>query len=172
MKLFNNERYFNLKVLTQKGVDMLKIKFAVIFSAVVMLLLSSGCTVIKEYPPQKEKFTVKKQEYELARKLLQAFVKNDAETFVSLFPEEAREKFTVDFFKKTRKAVNESVGEPIAYSYLTSLEFPALTPQIWKVRFRRTNVNNTKEYTSEVIFKVVTGMLNEKEAVIIAFHFL
>ena len=151
---------------------MFNVKFVCLFSVVVTLLLTSGCTVIKEYPAPQEKISVKKQEYELAKKLLQAFVKNDAETFVSLFPEEARDKFTVDFFKKTRKAVNESVGEPVAYSYVTSLEFPSLTPQIWKVRFRRTNVNNTKEYTSEVIFKVITGMLNEKEAVIIAFHFL
>lgn len=173
MKLSNSERYFYQKVLTMKEVDkMLKKCFTVVFAGVLISLFATGCTVIREYPPQKEDFNVKKAEYELGRDLLQAFVKNDAEKFVSLLPEETRTKFTVENFKTTRKSVLESVGEPVSYSYVTALEFPSLTPQIWKVRFRRYNINKTKEYTSEVIFKVITGMINDKEAVITGFHFL
>ena len=150
---------------------MLKSFCKVLFIAVATVLFSTACTVIKEFPPEKDKFSVKKQEYELARELLRAFVKNDAEKFVSLLPEETRAKFTVENFKTTRKNIVESVGEPISYSYLTVLELHSLTPQIWKVRFRRHNVNKTKEYTSEVLFKVVTGMINDKDAVITGFHF-
>ena len=143
-----------------------------ILFVVATLLLSAGCTVIREYGPKKEAVRIKHQEYELARQVLQAFVKNDAETFVSLLPEEMRTKFDVKAFNKFRKNVLDSVGEPVAYSYVTSLELASLNPQIWKVRFRRYNINKTKEYTSEVIFKVITGMINDKEAVITGFHFL
>lgn len=150
---------------------MLKSFCCMLFAAAATVLFSTSCTVIKEFPPEKDKFSVKKQEYELARELLRAFVTNDAEKFVSLLPEETRSKFTVENFKTTRKNIIESVGEPISYSFLTVLELHTLSPQIWKVRFRRYNVNKTKEYTSEVLFKVVTGMINDKDAVITAFHF-
>lgn len=151
---------------------MLKMKFYALLMVVATLSLTTGCTVIREYQPREEKLTVKKQEFELAKKLLQAFIKNDAETFVSLLPEEMRTKFDVKSFNNLRKNVIASVGEPIEYSYVTSLELSALNPQIWKVRFRRYNVNRTKEYTSEVLFKVITGMINDKEAVVTGFHFL
>ena len=141
-------------------------------SALVMLSVMSGCTVIREYTPEAEKVTVAQAEYDLARQLLQAFVKNDAETFVNLLPESVRSKFTVENFADTRKAVLESVGEPVSYSYVTTLELATLHPQVWKVRFRRSNVNNTKEFHSEVLFKVITGMISDKEAVITGFHFL
>ncbi len=140
-----------------------------LFSVLAGLVLT-GCVTVKEYAPQAEKLTVSKEEYELARKLLQAFVKNDADTFVSLLPEETRAKFTADEFAKTRKALVESVGEPIEYGYLTTLELQALHPQIWKVRFKRWNVNRTKEFTSEILFKVVTGTI-KKQAVITGFNF-
>ena len=82
MKLSNSERYFYQKVLTMKEVDkMLKKCFTVVFASVLISLFATGCTVIREYPPQKENFSVKKAEYELGRDLLQAFVKNDAEKF-------------------------------------------------------------------------------------------
>ena len=55
---------------------------------------------------------------------------------------------------------------------MTTLELNVLHPQIWKVRFRRQNVNKTKEYTSEVIFKVITGSIDKKEAVITGFQWL
>ena len=59
----------------------------------------------------------------------------------------------------------------MAYSYITTLELAGFHPQIWKVRFRRYNVNRTKEFYSEVLFKVVTGMADKKEAVITGFSF-
>lgn len=151
---------------------MLKNVFVMLFCASALLLTAPGCVVIKEYMPEKTEVKVDPKEYELARQLLRAFVKDDAKTFVSLLPEETRAKFTVDNFKQTRKSVLESIGEPVSYSYLTTLELAALHPQIWKVRFKRYNVNRSKEFTSEVLFKVVTGMTDRKTAVITGFHFL
>lgn len=147
-------------------------RWAMMLVGALSMLFFSGCVVVREYAPQQDAVKVSKQEYELARQLLQAFVKNDAKAFVALLPEETQSKFTVKEFASTRKAVIESVGEPAAYSYVTTLKLGALNPQIWKVTFRRSNINNTKEYTSEVIFKVITGMTDKKNAVITGFHFL
>ena len=149
----------------------MKKTFVALFCVVAVSFFSSGCVIVKEYAPEKEKIAVAPQEFELARKLLRAFVTNDGKTFVSLLPEETRTKFTVEEFAKTRKSLVESVGEPIEYRYVTTLELAALHPQIWKVRFKRWNVNRTKEFTSEIIFKVITGMFDKKEAVITGFNF-
>ena len=145
----------------------------IFFLAVIAVFacLNCGCVVIKEYQIPKEP-KIYFAEQELAKKLLQAFIKNDAAGFVALLPEETQSKFTKQNFETTRKAVIKSVGEPVAYQYLTTLKLDMLHPQIWKVTFKRNNVNNTKEYTSEVLFKVVTGMDSNKKPVILSFHFL
>ena len=151
---------------------MLKKFFLAMFAGAILLTFGNGCVIIKEYAPEANAVKINPAEQELARQLLQAFIKNDAKTFVSLLPEETRKNFTVDNFKQTRKSVIESIGEPISYTYMTTLELSALHPQIWKVRFKRYNVNRTKEFTSEVLFKVITGMSDRKTAVITGFHFL
>ena len=152
---------------------MAKYRFSVVSAAAALLLvLSNGCTVIWEHTPQKEAVKADRKEYELARKLLAAFIKDDASTFVSLLPEETRSKFNEEAFKRTRKSVIDSVGEPIAFTYLTTLKLGTLHTQVWKVEFRRYNVNRSQEYTSEVLFKVITGITNTGEAVITGFHFL
>ena len=133
----------------------------------------SGCTVIKEYAPQEKAIAqVKPEEYELARALLAAFVANDAKAFIALLPDEKRTNFNAETFAKTRKSIVDSVGEPVSFTYLSALELPSLTPQIWKVRFRRVNYRNGKEFTSELLFRVVTGMTGKNTPVITAFQFL
>ena len=148
------------------------IQLSALLIGAIFCALSSGCTVIREYTPEKKEVKVQTQEYELARKLVQAFVKNDAKAFIALLPEETQAKFTEEMFAATRKSVTDSVGEPAAFSYVTTLELPALHPQIWKIQFRRKNINETREYTSEILFKVVTGMTNKKEAAIVGFFFI
>ena len=138
----------------------------------VALTAVSGCTVIKEYtPPAKEVAQVSPQEHELARKLIHAFLSDDANGFIALLPDEKRTNFNAETFKKTRKAIVESVGTPVSFSFLTSLELPSLTPQIWKVRFKRVS-SRGDEFTSELMFRVVTGMIDKKTPVITAFQFL
>ena len=150
---------------------MMKKTFFALFYVVAVSFFSTGCVIVKEYAPEKDKMNIAPQEYELARQLLQAFIKNDGDTFVSLLPEETRAKFNIETFEKTRKDLLKSVGEPIEYRYLTTLELDKIHPQIWIVRFKRWNVNRSKEYTSEIIFKVITGMTGKKTAVITGFNF-
>ena len=152
-------------------VDMLK-HFAFLFSVVSLLLSVSGCVTVQEVAPRADAVKIKPQEYELGRKLVTAFVKNDGKTFVSLLPEETRTKFTVESFEKSRKSIVESVGEPVSFTYLVALELPALTPQIWKIRFRRVNPKNNEEFYSELLFRAVTGMLDKKQAVVTGFQFI
>lgn len=148
------------------------LRVSLLYGILALTAFSSGCVVIKEYAPPKESIKATALEYELSRKLLQAFIKNDAKGFIALLPEETRSKYTVKSFQNTRKAVVDSVGEPVAYTYVTTLKLAALNPQIWKVTVRRQNINKTKEYTSEILFKVVTGMTSSKEAIITGFQFL
>lgn len=136
------------------------------------VVLFCGCTVVREYPAEEKVETKKQAEFELANKLIRAFVTNDVSGFVELLPEETRARFGKKEFIKYRKQVIDSVGEPISYNYMTSLELPALTPQIWKVRFRRVNRKGDTEFTSEVLFKVVTGTDKKKQAVVTTFQFI
>ncbi len=138
----------------------------------VLSLISGGCVVVKEVAPQENAVKINRQEYELGKKLVTAFVKNDGKTFVSLLPEETRNKFTVESFDKFRKSIVESVGEPVSFTYLFSLELPALTPQIWKIRFRRINPKTNEEFFSELLFRTITGMLDKKQAVVTGFQFI
>ena len=156
-----------------KGIGPMMKSFAAVFAMVLALFCITGCVVVKEYAPHTEETSkVNQAEFELGRALLTAFVKNDAAKFVSLLPEETRAKFTEESFAKHRKAIVESVGEPVEFSYLTRLELETLTPQIWKVRFRRANLKNTKDFYSELLFRVVTGIERNKKPVITSFQFL
>lgn len=149
-----------------------KIRLLSSAAAAAALFAFGGCTVIKEFPsPKTEIAKVTPEEHELARKLLHAFVADDAAAFVALLPEEMRTNFNEEMFKKTRKSLFESVGTPISFKFITSLELPSLTPQIWKVRFKRVN-RRGEEYTSELMFRVITGKINKKTPVITAFQFL
>ncbi|MBQ9788240.1 MAG: hypothetical protein IJW31_01390 [Lentisphaeria bacterium] len=151
---------------------MLKNYLSAITIAIMIALFSSACTTVKEIHAPAEEIKINQAEYDLGKALLTAFVKNDAKTFIGLLPEETRESFTVETFAKSRKSITDSVGEPIAFHYLTTLELTSLNPQIWKVKFQRTNLENTKVFTSELLFRVVTGMTKDNEAVVTAFQFL
>lgn len=151
---------------------MLKKNFVLTLFALVLASVAAGCTVVKEFPAQEQVPEKKTAEHELARNLVKAFVKGDAAGFVSLLPEDLQSKFDTESFKKFREKIIESAGEPISFTYLTSLELQALTPQIWKIRFRRVNNKNEQEFTSEVLFRVITGMSSKKTAVITSFQFI
>ena len=151
---------------------MFKRQIFLLISALAITIGATGCTVVREFPDA-EKVTDRKQaEHDLARQLLHAFIKGEAAKFVSLLPEDMQKKFDKDSFKTYRKKVVESIGEPISFTYLTSLELQALTPQIWKVRFRRTDNKSGREFTSEVLFRIITGMSDKKTAVITSFQFI
>lgn len=147
-------------------------KISVLLSVAVLGALC-GCTIIREYPAGPEtRAAVSEQEFALARSLVEAFVANDGKKFISLLPEESRKNFNKEAFDKTRKSIVESVGEPIAFSYLTKLELTTLSPQIWRIRFRRVNAKSGEEFTSELLFRVVTGLVGKKQAVITGFQFI
>ena len=144
-------------------------KLLVSAAMLALVCILPGCTVIKELPPEAGP-AEPDAEYELGRQLLEAFLVGDGGEFVSLLPEEAAEKFGVKEFENSRKAIAESLGEPISFSYVTDLELPVFTPHIWKVRFRRQD-RSGETFTSEALFRVITGTMDGKP-VITAFQFL
>ena len=132
----------------------------------------SGCaTGIRELPAEERKSEPQGAEYEFCRKLVIAFMKNDAKTFLAHMPEEARKKFNEKQFAASRKSILESMGEPISFRYVTSLELTAFTPHVWKIRFQRTDPRNGKKFTSEALFRIITGKIDGKP-VLIGFQFI
>ena len=134
--------------------------------------LLTGCaTGIRELPAEVRKTEPQGEEYEFCRKLVIAFLRNDAKTFLAQIPEEARQKFNEKQFAASRKSILESMGTPISFQYVTALELTAFTPHIWKIRFQRTDARNGKKFTSEALFRIITGKINGKP-VLIGFQFL
>ena len=135
-------------------------------------LFAPGCaTPIRELPAEERKTGPQGEEFAFSRELVLAFMRNDAKGFLKHLPEEVRGKFDEKKFAASRKSVLESLGEPISFRYVTSLELTTFTPFIWKIRFQRTDPRNGKKFTSEALFRVITGKLNGKP-VLIGFQFL
>ena len=145
--------------------------FLLILNCLALLFLSA-CASIRELPVEKSNPQGgRTADYQLCRELLTAFLKNDGKKFVELLPETLRSSFTEDNFKATRKAVLASAGEPVSFQYVTQLELMTFTPHIWKVRFKRTDLRTGKEYSSELLFRVIVGWVDRKP-VITSFQFL
>ena len=121
--------------------------------------------------PQEE---LKKQgdtpEFILGRKLLTAFLKNDPSTFVSLLSPEAERVFDEQKFRNMRAELVKSLGEPVSFRFLTTLEMTALKPNLWAVRFKRVSQPSGKEYYQEAVFRVTTARVDGR-ANIIGFNF-
>ena len=146
-------------------------KISVLCTALALAGTMSACTVIRELPPEERAGMPQNEESELCRALLTAFLDNDAETFLARLPEETRRNFTKQHFQTTRGSVVESMGEPISFQYVTDLELTAFTPHIWKIRFQRTDARTQEVFTSEALFRIITGRVDGKP-VVIAFQFL
>lgn len=145
-------------------------------TAAVMLCLGGiaggGCVnYIQELPPETAGIPVNDGGYAKSRELLDAFFNNDAEAFCAMLPENFQKEFTPQHYAATRKSLVESMGEPISFTYVTSLELPVFTPHIWKVRFQRLRPDENMAFTSEALLRIITAQL-DGETIITAFQFL
>ena len=145
-----------------------------VLAAVLLAGAVSACTTIRELPPVSADAEVSKEqaeEREYSRKLLEAFLKNDASGFIGLLSPEMKEEFGKDKFELSRKVITETLGQPVSFSYVTALEHIAITPYIWKVRFVLKNKED-KEYYSEALFRVLAGHDTKGDVIIVGFNFL
>ena len=142
-----------------------------IFTAGI-LSFAAGCTTITELPAKQQEKDFNTAELKLCRQLLIAFVKNDASSFTRLLTEENRKSFNMDEFNSARENMLKTVGEPISFRYLTTLEFVALQPHIWVVRFKRRDIAQKKEFTSEALFRIVTGKDKQGKIYVLGFNFI
>ena len=147
------------------------------FSALAALLLAasvSACTTIRELPAADDAAELSvesKAEREYSRKLLEAFLKDDASGFIGMLSPEMREEFGKDKFAISRKVITEELGKPVSFSFVTTLEHVAITPYIWKVRFVRKNKED-KEFFTEALFRVLAGHDKEGNVIVVGFNFL
>ncbi|MDD3153879.1 MAG: hypothetical protein PHS41_03355 [Victivallaceae bacterium] len=140
--------------------------------AALLLPGITGCvSPVREMPQVELAKEPKTPEHELCRKLLIAFLNDDAKSFVKLLPTDTRKNFDVKEFNKTRKALTSTIGEPVSFRYLTRLEFVSLTPHLWLIRFKRTDKKGQIFY-SEALFRIITGRAADGTVLVISFHFL
>ena len=145
--------------------------FLSVIAVMAAVLSLTGCTVIREMPMEQALPKDATPEMKLCRSLLEAFLKNDASGFVSQLPEDTREKFDMRKFTSTRDYIVSTMGQPISYRYLTTLEFVTLSPHIWKIRFERKDKKGNIIY-SEALFRIITGDIGQGKAAVIGFNFL
>ena len=137
-------------------------------AALAALLTLTGCVCVNELPPQgPDKEAQETPEYRLAKEMLLAFIRNDANGFVRRMSPKNTELLNPERFKKFRAEMVESRGEPVSFRYLTTLEMPVpFKPQIWVVRMKKVNSQTGKEFYQEILFRVVTARADGKVHVI------
>ena len=139
-------------------------------SMLIAAAFQFGCTVIRELPQEELKSENPSPEFLQCRDLLFAFLKDDAPGFVKRLAPELRDKFPAEKFYAMRANLVKSLGEPVSFRYVTTLEMTALKPNIWAVRFKRVNQQSGKEFFQEVLFRATTARVDGK-ANIIGFNF-
>lgn len=149
--------------------------FSIIFKVVpVVLLLLAGVGCTSDISRSQDEISKKKQTQlspqENGRALLQAFLDNNSRVFVSDLPDELQKQFGEKEFIGARKSIIETLGEPVSFSYLSTLENPAFIISLWKVRFSRKN-NEGETISHEAVFRVISGEGKEKFQVV-SFNFL
>ena len=139
---------------------------------IALLSTLTGCANrIVEMPRESIVTELTTAEQKYCRELLICFLKDDAEGFVARLSPESREKFGVKEFQATRKELIRTMGTPISFRYITTLEFVAVQPHIWKVRFEREDRKGEK-FRSETLFRVITGRANDGTILVLGFNFL
>ena len=133
----------------------------------------TGCIyyAVEELSPSSAAAVPEDASYAKSREFIDAFFRNDGQAFVSMLTEEFQEKFTLDHYNNTRRELISSLGEPVSFSYITTLEMPVFTPHIWKVSFRKQNIATGEEITCEALLRVITAEL-DGEIIITAFQFI
>ena len=142
-------------------------KFFRAAAAASAMLLLAGCTIVRELPSEDAGAKGDTPEYELAKEMLYAFLRNDAHGFIRRLSPKNTELLNPERFKKFRSEMIESRGEPVSFRYLATLEMPVpFKPQIWAVRMKKTNPQNGKEFYQEILFRVVVARADGKLHVI------
>ena len=172
--IFMTKLFFTKDTFQKRDHDMTILSRLSVLAAVLLAGAVSACTTIRELPTTPADTELSKEqaeEREYSRKLLEAFLKNDASGFIGMLSPEMKEEFGKDKFELSRKVITETLGEPVSFSYVTALEHIAITPYIWKVRFVLKNKED-KEYYSEALFRVLAGHDTQGDVIIVGFNFL
>ena len=121
------------------------------------VLCLCGCqSVIDGNVSEEATFDPIPAERKLGEVMIKAYQKNDAEVFVAALPADVKERFGKKEFEKTRKDIQEAMGEIEHYKFLTTLDAPGFRTYIWKVTFKRTKVmDRNVELRQEMLFRVV-----------------
>lgn len=136
--------------------------------AALLLSAAAGCAAVNPAGPETE--AARPSVATNGEALLKAFRSNDATAFLAALPLELRGQFGQKEFEGARRSIGESLGEPVSYEYLATLEHPLLTVSLWKVRFERKD-SEGKTVHQEAVFRVISAA--EKDGFrVVSFNFL
>ncbi len=140
-------------------------------AALFALLGLSACTAIRELPKEAQVQEIKTPEQVYCRELVQSFLKDDAKGFVKRLSPEARERFTEKEFEQTRKELMDTLGKPVSFRYLDTLNFTSLQTHLWVVSFEK-ELKDGKVVRSEALFRIMAGKDVQGNVLVISFNFL
>lgn len=138
--------------------------FAALLGGMVLL---NGCSTISPKEPTPDN---KSLPTDTGEKLLEAIRRQDYPAFAKQLPSSLAQLQTPEAFQEQCNAFANQFGIMQRYELLTELETPAVRHYIYKVAFERNGSDNSP-IRQEILFRLVTGELNETEQ-IICFGFL
>lgn len=149
----------------------MKIQLLVLFTSAALLL--SACTTVSSSYPKPQPVPLSgdcSQEIKLGGTLLNAVKDNDFQAFKECLKDGPAEKLTKNDFETSRNNSGNQFGKIKNFHFLTALKTPAVRNLIWKVTFERKG-SDGKTIEQELLFRLVTGMLDGKP-VVLSFGFL
>ena len=102
--------------------------------------------------------------------LLDALARNDSTAFVAILPKELRAQFSREEFDNLHDSLGQTLGNPVGFEFMTSLEHPLVNISIWKVRFERRGQQDVT-IRQDTLFRVISKDVNGHSE-IISFNFL
>lgn len=147
------------------------LKRSIFAASLGFTLLTAGCAATRPPAGGTGAPAVSQEHYdETARKMLHAFINDNARIFVETLPDEMRSQFGIKEFAAARAELTETLGTPLSFRFDTTLEHPVFNVSIWKVRFERRDSETGAAVHQEVLFQVISGTL-DGEVRVISFKF-
>lgn len=126
------------------------------FLLVCVCLLTAGCATVSSETVNEASADPVAGEVVMGEKMLTAFSKNDAVSFLKYLSGDAKKNFGEKEFKATRGQIVEAMGTVKAYEYLTCLKAPGFRSHLWKVTFERgKTLKQDEKLTQQTLFRIV-----------------
>ena len=146
----------------------------VCFAILLVIAVSAGCA---QLPPPEETIVTAQDELYLGTAIqqgdafLSAFREKSYAAAQKALPENLHELFPQEAFEQSLEQFDGTLGEIVAFEYLTELKTPLLKTLVWKITFQRPSSDGTATIEQETLFRALIAPMDGKPH-IISFGFL